>query len=150
MYFIQHCFICRTSDPLCLKMLGLNPGLLQLWHWQSDALDLIHQLTNSARSHPQSVRYHPKTRLDLIHNSGRSIHTRLDLVHNGLDFHPQAWLDLIHTRLDLMRLDIIPIRLDLIHTWLDLTRTQLDLIHIRPDLIHTLDKISSTTRLDLI
>jgi hypothetical protein len=27
-------------------MLGLNPGLLQLWHWQSDApttrLDLIH------------------------------------------------------------------------------------------------------------
>jgi hypothetical protein len=24
--------------PLCRRMLGLKPGLLRLWHWQSDAL----------------------------------------------------------------------------------------------------------------
>jgi hypothetical protein len=44
MYVIQHCFICRPSDPLCRRM--LNPGLLRHRHWQPDALttrlDLIH------------------------------------------------------------------------------------------------------------
>jgi hypothetical protein len=31
--------------PPCRMMLGSNPGLLRLWHWQSDSL-------NSAGSHP--------------------------------------------------------------------------------------------------
>jgi len=26
------------QNPLCQRMLGLNPGLLRLWHWHSDAL----------------------------------------------------------------------------------------------------------------
>ncbi len=39
-------FICRTSDSLCRRMRILNSGLLQYFHWKSDAvatqLDIIH------------------------------------------------------------------------------------------------------------
>ncbi len=36
-YFIQHCIPCRPSDSLRRMVLGLNLGLLRLWHWQSYA-----------------------------------------------------------------------------------------------------------------
>ncbi len=46
--------------PHRFQMLGSNPGLLLLRHWQSDALT---------------------TRLDLIHTRLDLIHDRLDLIH---------------------------------------------------------------------
>jgi hypothetical protein len=100
-----------------LRMMGSNPGLLRLWHWQPDVLTIRLNLIYS--------------RLDLIHTRLDLIHTRLDLIHTRLD--------LIHTRLDLIhtRLDLIYTRLDLIHTRLDLIQTLLDLIQTRLDLIHT-------------
>ncbi len=51
-------------------VIRLNPGLLRIWPWQSDALT---------------------TRLDLIHARLDLIHTRLDLIHSRLY--------LIHARL---------------------------------------------------
>ncbi len=76
------------------RLLGLNPGLLRHWHWQSDALtprlDLI------------------QTRLDLIpldwisSNSAGSHPTRLNLIPHGLiSSHPAGSHP---TRLDLIPL----------------------------------------------
>ncbi len=66
LYCIQHCFICRPSDSTVSEDAGSNPRLLQLWHWQSDALT---------------------ARLDLIH-------TKLDLIHQML-LEVQSWTGIL-------------------------------------------------------
>jgi hypothetical protein len=71
-YFIPHCFICRLIS-LWRRLLGLNPVVLWLWHWQSDAqttrIDIIHC---SARSHPLLSHDLIRYSVDLIHYSARS------------------------------------------------------------------------------
>jgi hypothetical protein len=65
MYFIQHCFICRPSDATVSEDAEIDPGLLLLLQWKSDALttglDLIHKARSihKASSHPQA-RSHPQ------------------------------------------------------------------------------------------
>ena len=81
MYCIQHCFFCRPSDSTVSEDAAIEPELLWLRHWQSDALT---------------------TRLDLIHNSAIDlIHTQLDLIHillascnktNKSNFTPRTFL----------------------------------------------------------
>ncbi len=68
-YFIQHCFICRSSDSTVSEYAGIEARTdkMPFQHWLSDALI---------------------TRLDLIHKRLDLIHKRLDLIHK--------WLDLFH------------------------------------------------------
>jgi hypothetical protein len=56
LYFVQCCFIRRASYSTVsedARNLELNPGLLRLWHWQSDALTIrLDLFLNPARSPP--------------------------------------------------------------------------------------------------
>jgi hypothetical protein len=111
-YFVQHCFICRTSDSTASEEAGIEPRMvatlaLAARRSITTRLDLIH------------------SRLDLIHRSAISSTTRLDLIHALLDL-IHALLDLLHTRLDLIHNSArSPAQLG----WISST-TRLDFIHI--------------------
>ncbi len=73
--------------PLFQRMLASNPGLLHLWHWQSDALTFwLDPIHSSAISHPHLAISHPQ--LGYISSTARLylIHSRLDLIHNKVLF----------------------------------------------------------------
>ncbi len=132
MFFNQRSIFCRPQIPLCRKTLVSKPGLLRLWHWQSDAittrlelihefgqissttrLDLIHKGHNPTRTHPHAARYNPQRTISARSHphAARPHPQRTQLCQNSStrgqisSTKNTTPLDIIHTRLDLIHKD---------------------------------------------
>ncbi len=81
MYFIQHCFICRSSDFHCVG--GCWDNTPDNYNFGNDC-----QTVYSATSHPHSASSHPRSATS--HPLSATSHTRLHFIHNSATSHPHS------------------------------------------------------------